>query len=252
MRVEYASAKTFADIFQVIKKTVPEAVLVFNEKGMRMSTLDPSRVMYIDLFINKSAFTEYEVEGTVELPINIDDFVKVIKRGKKKDRLVLKHSGDNFIEIEFQGTAKRKFRLPLISVDKIEFIDSIDLPFTAKIVVTGGIMKDIIRDIKLISDSVKLIATKEDNIPKFIMKAESEISEYTMELDETYEGLYSIEIQEEASATYGIEYFSVPFSKVGASDEVEINFGNEIPVQIIWRPGIDIEVKFLIAPRAED
>ncbi len=248
MRVVYHSGKTFADIFQTIGNVIDEGVIVVEPDRMYFQGMDPSRVMLISFEADSSVFDKYEVEETEYLPMNFSMLNKILKRAKKKDELILETKGDNILYVTLKGTATRTFKVPLISLDTETNIGEINIPFTARVDIMGNVMKDMIRDAKLVGDTLKFYA----NENTFKVMCQGMTSEFILELGLEDEGLLDIEVKEESKSSYNLKYIESAFKKVNSTDAIRIQFGNDIPIQIVWEPVTDVKVTFVIAPVVED
>jgi len=244
--VVFDGAKEFADLISTASNLIDEAAFRFTEEGISMRAMDPSRVVLVDLNLPEGIFSKYEVEEPETVGINMDQFKRILKRGKAKDTLILKKGEENFLEVTFEGTARRTFRLPLIDVEELE-IDLPELPFTAKVVVLGEVLKEAVKDASLVSDSLKFIATETE----FIMRAEGETHEVEIKLTLEDEGLLDLEVEEETRSSYGVSYLGDMVKGIGKADEVILRFGNEMPLQMEYPVRDEGRLLFLLAPRVE-
>ncbi|MDI3474577.1 MAG: proliferating cell nuclear antigen [Thermococcaceae archaeon] len=245
--VVFDGAKDFADLIATASNLIDEAAFKFTEEGISMRAMDPSRVVLIDLNLPASIFSKYEVEEEETVGINMDHFKKILKRGKNKDTLILRKGEENFLEITFEGTAKRTFKLPLIDVEALE-LDLPELPFTAKVVLIGEVLKEAVKDASLVSDAMKFIARENE----FLMRAEGETNEVEIKLTLEDEGLLDLEVDEETQSAYGISYLADMIKGIGKADEVILRFGNEMPLQMEYPIREEGRLVFLLAPRVEE
>ncbi|BAA29756.1 DNA polymerase sliding clamp [Pyrococcus horikoshii] len=245
--IVFEGAKEFAQLIETASRLIDEAAFKVTEEGISMRAMDPSRVVLIDLNLPSSIFSKYEVDGEETIGVNMDHLKKVLKRGKAKDTLILRKGEENFLEISLQGTATRTFRLPLIDVEEIE-VELPDLPYTAKVVVLGEVLKEAVKDASLVSDSIKFMAKENE----FIMRAEGETQEVEVKLTLEDEGLLDIEVQEETKSAYGVSYLADMVKGIGKADEVTMRFGNEMPMQMEYYIRDEGRLTFLLAPRVEE
>ena len=245
--IVFDGAKDFATLIATASNLIDEAAFKVTEDGISMRAMDPSRVVLIDLNLPAGIFSKYEVEGEETIGVNMDHFKKILKRGKSKDILILKKGEENFLEVTLQGTATRTFRLPLIEVEELE-LELPELPFTAKAVVLGEVLKEAVKDASLVSDSLKFIAKENE----FIMKAEGETNEVEIKLTLEDEGLLDLEVQEETKSAYGVSYLADMVKGIGKADEVIIQFGNDMPLQMDYPVRDEGRLTFLLAPRVEE
>ncbi|AIF69077.1 DNA polymerase [Palaeococcus pacificus DY20341] len=245
--IVFDGAKDFADLIATASNLIDEAAFKVTNEGISMRAMDPSRVVLIDLDLPNTIFSKYDVESTETVGVNIDHFKKILKRAKGKDTLILKKGEENYLEIILQGTATRKFKLPLIDVEELE-LELPELPFTAKAVILGEVIKEAVKDASLVSDSIKIIA-KENEL---IFKAEGEIQEVETKLTLEDEGLLDLEVEEETKSAYGISYLADMVKGIGKSDEVILRLGTEMPLQMDYPVRDEGRLTFLLAPRVED
>ncbi|NPA47256.1 MAG: DNA polymerase sliding clamp [Thermococci archaeon] len=243
----FDGAKEFADLIATASNLIDEAAFRISEDGVFMRAMDPSRVVLIDLSLPSSVFSRFEVEEPETIGINMDHFKKVLKRGKSKDVLILRKGEENFLEVVFEGTAKRTFKLPLIDVDELD-LELPELPFTARVVLLGEVLKEAVRDASLVSDAIKFLAKENE----FVMKAEGETNEVEIKLTLEDEGLLDLEVEEETSSAYGISYLADMIKGFGKADEVTLRFGNEMPLEMDYFIRDEGKLVFLLAPRVEE
>ncbi len=245
--IVFDGAKEFADLVATASNLIDEAAFKISEGGVFMRAMDPSRVVLIDLSLPGSVFSKYDVEEPETIGINMDHFKKVLKRGKSKDVLILRKGDENFLEVIFEGTAKRTFKLPLIDVEELE-MELPELPFTARVVLLGEVLKEAVRDASLVSDAIKFIAKESE----FVMRAEGETNEVEIKLTLDDEGLLDLEVEEDTKSAYGISYLADMIKGFGKADEVTLRFGNEMPLEMDYFIRDEGKLVFLLAPRVEE
>ena len=245
--IVFDKAKEFAKVITTASNLIDEATFKATKEGILMRALDPSRVVLIDLDLPESVFAKYDVEREETIGINMKHFKKILKRGKDNDTLILRKDKNAFLEIIFQGSATRKFKLPLIEVDELE-LDIPELPFTVKAVLLSDTLKEAIKDAMLISDCLFFVA-KED---EFIMRAEGETTELKITFTIEEEGLLDIDVKEESKSAYGIGYLNDMVKEIDRTKEVTLWFGNKTPLQLSYPIRDEGKLTFLLAPRVEE
>ncbi|NJE25230.1 DNA polymerase sliding clamp [Thermococcus sp. MV5] len=245
--IVFDGAKEFAGLIDTASNLIDEAAFKVTEEGISMRAMDPSRVVLIDLNLPADIFSKYDIDGEETVGVNMDHFKKILKRGKGKEILVLKKGEENFLEIILEGTAKRTFRLPLIEVEELE-LELPELPFTARAMVLGEVLKEAVKDASLVSDSIKFLAKENE----FVMKAEGETQEVEIKLTLEDEGLLDLNVEEETKSAYGVSYLADMVKGIGKADEVVLKFGNEMPLQMDYPIRDEGRLTFLLAPRVEE
>ena len=243
MKVEITKVEEFIKAMAAINEITDEASLEFEENGMYCSSLDPSSIAMINVWIPKEFFSVYDASETIGL--NFEDFVKILQRMKKDDKIILIKEDSRLI-VESVGKSKKRFYLPILDISK-NIPKKPELEYKAKIKVISGDLKDIFKDMSLITQYIKIIANNE--VVKFY--GEGDKGEVEIILDSESECLVSLECEEEQRAMYNLEYL-MSFLKPTSNDiVVKMEYTTEAPISLTYYYD-DIEINYLLAPRAED
>lgn len=248
MKLKMDSSEVWKNCIGAISNLIEEADFEIEEDGMEMKAMDPSHVALADFKLSSAAFTEYEVDKPTKLGVDLTEMDKIFSRANKNDESTLEYTEeDNRLKLEFIGASTRRFSLPLLELEEEE-IPEPDLDFTATAKVTAGTIREGLKDAALVGDNVRFELTE----GKFLMKIESDTGSAEMELSEEDEGLKDLNVDEPTKAMYNIGYLENMFKAARSKDIVEINHGEDLPIQIIFKmaDGEGI-LKFLLAPRVE-
>lgn len=125
IRIGVESAKKFFDLIKSISAIVDYGTLRFGDECLTMRVADDARIVLIDLVLDKSMFSEYEVSGDGRIvTLSFQNLAKILKNIKKNDRLVLVF-GDDDATLEVIGDVRKDFRINLLKED---YTFSEDLP----------------------------------------------------------------------------------------------------------------------------
>ncbi len=243
MKVEITKVEEFIKAMAAIYEIADEAVLNFGPEGVETSTLDPSNIAMINVTIPKEFFVEYNELG--EIGLNFEDFVKILQRMKKDDKIILSKEDSRLI-VESVGKSKKRYYLPVLDLSK-NSLKKPELDHKVKIKVIAGDLKEIFKDLSLITQYVKII-TNSDSV-KFYGSGDH--GEVEIILDSDSEGLISIECEEEQKSTYNLEYLMNFLKSTSKDVVVRVEYSTEAPISITFYYD-DIEINYLLAPRAED
>ncbi len=116
MKIKIIETKSLIQPLEIISEFIDEVKLKMDDDGLNVVAIDPSNVAIIEFKFNKNWFTEFEHDNDI-LCINLKDFVKILKRCKNKNTLIIESDSDNKIDICIEGNIKRNFQLPLIDID---------------------------------------------------------------------------------------------------------------------------------------
>ncbi len=247
MEITFSQAKEFENIIKMVSGLLEEAVFTLDEDGLKMRSMDPSRVALLDLNIPKQTFEDYQVEEPVELGINVDRFSKILRRGSSGDSLTLRQSTDDSLKVIFKGRAKRSFKLALRDIEDSSK-ELPDLDHTSKIALYAEILKESIKDASLVGDNLSF----EVEEGKFMAKARGNGQQTSALLTEEDDSLIEIEVNEETKSTYGLTYLESIIKPMSKSDIIELKLGSDMPVKIMYPIQEEGELTFVCAPRIEN
>ncbi|MGC8543528.1 MAG: DNA polymerase sliding clamp [Vulcanisaeta sp.] len=251
-RIMFPKGKEFRYIFTALANLLQESNLVIDSEGIKMKSIDPSKVSLIILNIPGSSLEEFTVTKELRIGISFDLVKKILKRVKAREKVELGvDMGKNrfFIVIYTkkgrEGGFYRKFGLPIINIAEEE-VPEPKLEYPVRIRMDMGTFLDIVSAASEISDSIKLVA-KEDS---FSVIAEGEGGKA---LETTYassdEVFYEYSVQGSHDATYAAELlldFIRPMKQI--SETVTIEFDNNKPLKLTMEFAIG-SVQFYLAPR---
>ncbi|MGC9153206.1 MAG: DNA polymerase sliding clamp [Vulcanisaeta sp.] len=251
-RIMFPKGKEFRYVFTALANLLQESNLVIDSEGIKMKSIDPSKVSLIILNIPGSSLEEFTVTKELRIGISFDLVKKILKRVKAREKVELGvDMGKNrfFIVIYTkkgrEGGFYRKFGLPIINIAEEE-VPEPKLEYPVRIRMDMGTFLDIVSAASEISDSIKLVA-KEDS---FSVIAEGEGGKA---LETTYassdEVFYEYSVQGSHDATYAAELlldFIRPMKQI--SETVTIEFDNNKPLKLTMEFAIG-SVQFYLAPR---
>ena len=236
-----------------ISKITDEIVLRVKEGGLAFRGMDTAHISMIDMLLPRSYFSVYELdEGEEVLSVMADKVVKFLKSVKKNERLeISKDKERGRMVMKAVSGYIREFAVPLLSLEESPELGlpKVELPVTYKI--TCSILVEALKNIKQVSDRVKLLATQDE----LQIRGES---------DEGYETAVSLkygsvevidrEVRDEsklpASSTYNIDLLegvSKELKKV--ADVVSVSFGSALPLKLSFEISGDLKFDFYLAPR---
>jgi proliferating cell nuclear antigen len=251
-RIMFPKGKEFRYVFTALANLLQETNFVIDTEGIKMKSIDPSKVSLIILNIPGSSLEEYSVTKELKVGISFDLVKKILKRIGARDKVELGvDMGKNkfFITIYTkkgkEGGFYRRFGIPIINIAEEE-VPEPKLEYPVRVRMDMDAFLDIISAAGEISDSVKFVADED----KFSIIAEGEGGKA---LETTYtssdEVFYEYSVQGSHNSTYAIELlldFVRPMRQV--SDTVTIEFDNNKPLKLTMDFAIG-SLQFYLAPR---
>jgi len=245
VRVKTVDAVSMVDIFKTLNEFIPEVTLDFTEEGLKIRGIDASKVVLIDVFLPKTYFDEYDVNGEEKVGVNLEDLTDLLSGVTKNDSLAFS-AESSVLTIEIEGEYYRKFAVPRLQVESVELPQTdLEFPFRAKLITPT--FTEIISGFEdLGADAVRF----KSNDGKLTLTAYSDVVESTIELSTENGGLLEAE-GSDAESVYGLEYLANTTRLKRASGSMEIRFGTQLPLKLRYEMPQGGYNDFYIAPRAE-
>ncbi len=250
MKATVAEAKTFKAILDAIAEMVEETSFKATPEGIRLRNMDTSRSAMITVDLPKEFFESYEVEEEEIIGLQLTDLRKLLQRaGASKLHLdTTKKDGRMQVKLEATGRGTRSFGVPLIRVVGEDLPDP-KVPFKAKVKLIASLLDDAIKDCAIVGDTVAFTANKED----FNVTANGDDGEIKVEFSEATNSLLSIELKDGMSqrTTYTISFLQSMMKAADASDIVELQYGQALPVRMDFDLPTKGSISYFLAPRIE-
>ncbi|MCX8171202.1 MAG: proliferating cell nuclear antigen (pcna) [Candidatus Bathyarchaeota archaeon] len=247
-RIRISDTKTFRSVLDALSTIVDEATFTIGLDGIRLRAMDPSRVAMVDFEMRKTSFDEYEAAGDSKVCVNLNELKKLIKRAGKDDTIELSLNEESGrILVKIKGRYTRTFSLPVLEASEEE-VPEPKLAFNAKVTLTSSDFNDILKDVEMVSDSVRIEADGE----KFIMNARGDVAGAEIEIKKGDDTLISIEAAEPSKATFSLSYLAdIVKAASDTSDIVTLEFSTDMPLRLDFRQRYDGKLVYLLAPRIE-
>lgn len=226
--------------FDAISSIVDEVQIQISAEGMRLDALDRSHITFVHLELGAALFDEYTCDEPQKINVDTEELMKVLKRAKSNDRVILSLEEGNLI-VQFEGEAVRTFKIRLIDIEyetpsppEIQYENEFEVPFQ--------LLKDSIGDIDIFSDKITFRVDED----KFLASAEGEFG------DAEIEYLHGEKISKPARSVYSLDKIKEMLKADKFSETAIINLGDDMPLKLTLKmPSNEGELSFLLAPRIE-
>ena len=204
MKCKTVQASAFKASFEVLKDILNDTNVVFDEKGIRLLTLDTARAALVDFHLKSENFEEYKCpEGEIVIAgLNISNAFKLLKSITNNDILELEILNHEYLSICIINTVKSSittFRLKLLDIDE----DHIELPeieLSAQTILPSVDFQRICRDMFNISQEIVITRTAEHL--KFSCEGDFASQETTLDCSEQ-------PVNVNLSGTYSLKYLNL-------------------------------------------
>ena len=232
-------------VISAISTLVEEATFEATGEGIAFRGMDPSHVALIDIAWPNSAFEKYECDNDVKFGVRIDEFSKLIKRADKKDSIEVSISEENLLLVTIGKNKKYKMRLIESSATDTPLPK---ISYSARIGVTSTEFDKILGDIQVVSEYLSISATAS----KAELSRRGDSGEAVITLEKGMAEMPEIEIKEESTATYSLEYLNSIVKAVGTvAGTVICEYSTKMPLRLEFKVANIGRIHFYLAPRVE-
>lgn len=248
MRLEFRDARVWRYSMISIAKIIDEASFQVDDSGIRLRALDPSSIVLVDFEYPRQAFTVYELKGRDYFGVGMEDFTKILKRAGKGDELVLEKTPDGRLSIVFRGRGLRRFSIPNLDIPPQD-VPELSLEFSARVKMLPKILKDVVKEMEPISDTIVFEAVPEEE--KIIVKATGDIAEAEVELSVASGALLEFEATSRAASSFTVDYLVNITAAAQVSEYVYLELADNAPIKLEYGLPQEGKLTFYVAPRSE-
>lgn len=239
MKLE-TSNKDFLNVLEVSSKLLDEVKLECDNDGLRFSGLDKSHICFYNADFDKSYFDSYECPVPESLFIDTMELVKVLKRMKSDDRLLLVNDAYNLTVI-FEGEATRTFNVRLIDGDYTSPSMPHLEPPNQDVMVDFNEFIIALKDTSLYSDKVSLSMSGDE----FLVSCDGEYGSYESKI------IVPCNTQD-ARSVFSLDFLNRFIGLGKLSSTVYIGLGDDMPLILLVQDLMEsVKVQVLLAPRIE-
>ncbi len=232
-------------VISAISTLVEEATFEATGEEIAFRGMDPSHVALIDIAWPNSAFEKYECDNDAKFGVRIDEFSKLIKRADKKDSVEISISEENLLLVTIGKNKKYKMRLIESSATDTPLPK---ISYNARIGVTSAEFDKILGDIQVVSEYLSISATAS----KAEFSGRGDSGEAVITLEKGMAEMPEIEVKEESTATYSLEYLNSIVKAVGTvAGTVICEYSTKMPLRLEFKVANIGRIHFYLAPRVE-
>ena len=223
-----------------------DAMFIVNNDGITFRGMDPSHVALLDVTFPKSSFDHLEGE-TSFFGIRIDDFKTVFNTATNTDTIELNIENERLMKVSINGSLDMEYNVHLIEKQEV----NTPIPKTeykAKLSVEPSTLSRIISNIQHISDFVMINSNPE----RVEFSGQGDLGDAKINLDKESTDLKKLDLQEDSSAVYSLEYMAKIIRDIGkASKIVNMEYADKNPIHISFEMPSLAKVEYYLAPRVE-
>jgi len=138
-KLRIACAKELADLLKAVAVLADEPTIIITEDGLRIRSMDTSKIAMVDFFIGRSVFDEYEVDGgESRICVSLPDLLKLLRKVKKGETAELAlDEATGRVRLTLRGKYRRSFTIPRLEFAS-EVPPELKLALTAKAILDAS------------------------------------------------------------------------------------------------------------------
>jgi proliferating cell nuclear antigen len=240
-------------LFEALKEVLVDVNITFDEEGMKIMALDPSRVAVIHLKLVSKSFIHYECNKPRKIGVNLSSLYKLIKLSGNNDVLTMfiesassSYEPKLHIIIENKNTnTKIHSKLKLIDIDE-DILEIPDVDVDSVITMPSSYFQKICRDLSVISDTLNI--KSEGNV--FTMSAKGDIGETSVVLggSQTETGVVFSKEAEKIEGNYDIKYLNLFTKSTSLCGQIELYLKQDYPIVLLYSVANLGSLKYVLSP----
>jgi proliferating cell nuclear antigen len=257
-------ATLFRKIIEALKEIIKEGNFECSEPGITFQGVDQSFIALVQLTLRRQGFSHYRVDDTINLGINIENILKLLKCGGTKDSLTLSSQDDSdILSLFFESESRTaKFDHKLMVIDS-EALTVPPMNYNTQCNMPSAEFARIVRDLATIGETVQISITKTGIT--FSVESPTGSGSVTLNNDDGSEKSSSgikIKVEEEISQKFPLRYLNNFAKAAPLAENVSLKLSPESPFCVDFRmvlPGKGDEqgtplgaLRFFLAPKADE
>ena len=250
INIKTVQATTFKVLVEALKEILTDTVMILNDEGMRICTMDSSHIILIHMKLDANKFEHYHVSGEQMIGVNMLNLNRLLKAINNNDTIALSMSEKNKNELQIRVENPDKNS---IKISKLMLLDldnsNMSIPpveFDSVITLPSQDFQKICRDIANLSETVQLTNTDQ----KFILSCKGDFCSHEIILNDSE----NLKIENKVENTiYQGEFDSkmlLQFTKcTNLSNVVQLFLKNDYPLIVRYSVGSLGTTNLCLAPQ---
>ena len=266
VRLILEQAKDMRTVVDAMSAVSIDVVIEISDKGFRAQARDQSTSWLVDVFMDKSMFTTYDVNNPIVFKVDLKDYSDFIKTARSDESLEINDNREkNTLDLKLKSNQiTKQMSLKLQDVEDYKFLPIMERPFHSNARIGSELFNDAVKAAELGDDHVTLTHTKdslhfESTTTARTAKATIQYKDNDQVSDvEFKQGKFRNRAGEEEDipqvhvATYAHRYLK-HVARLGKSDTILLGMGNASPIRLAMSfEGGKGHIAFAIAPRIQD
>jgi hypothetical protein len=267
MRVSIKDIETFRGVFKTISPLIQDCDLVFDEDALRLTQMDKSKVVLVDLLVKEPFFEDYDVVKQEYIRIKMDHLKKVLGEVKGDQMLSIETSEEeNLFHLTIHSVYDTIYDFPLLRRDYV-YKKAFSAPHHVHITFTPDFLRTMVKRIEIISGIVTFEVDREGKID---ISGRIEQNKALLPIDQSEESvIVDVDWRDEdenfplkkgqkkptishpaddVAMRYSLRYLKQIMGIDAYANTMVLSIGNAMPMCLECQIGNYITARFLMAP----
>lgn len=242
-------------LFEALKEILTDVNIEFDEQGLKITTLDNTRIAIIHLRLVAESFVVYKCNTPCKIGVCLTSLYKLLKSSGNNDTITMYvlSKETSKLNIKIENSVKNTVihsRLKLLDKDE----DILEIPpaeFDSVITMPSNEFQKICRDFNNIADTLVIESRGES----FKLSAEGDIGDINIEIGETNNGLCfskKSETDHVVRGKFDLRYLNMFIKSTPLCSQVEIFLKQDYPLILLYSVANLGSLKFMLSPRSCD
>jgi len=260
-KLKFSNPKFVKGLFEAVEGILTETRLMISKEELQITGMDGSHICLLDCHLKKEDFLIFDTDDEYQLGLNLNDLVKIIKRGSPKDEICLIHDPKDKklgIEMQVEGSKKaRKFSMALIDleIENIDLEQLDEIPYLNTATFKLSLLDEAIKDAEIFSDVLNI----HSNEKQLRLWAEGTMGDMSYEVEP--EELILSKFEENTEGAFAIQFLKNILKISPICDQVSIRLKSESPIHLKFLIDNQIQkgeidngsyIQYFLAPRVEE
>ncbi len=248
MRLVISDARQFKQCIEAVVNLVDEGSFEISKDGLHLRAMDPSQIAMVDFTMPKSGFAELDATDSVQLSLNLADFLKILSRSRSDEQLVVSlEERESKCLLEFSSpSGKRSIRLPLMDLQATSPREP-KITFDSTLKLRGGTLKEMLKDAGMLSSHV--VFSSEPDM--FLVEAKGDSGDLKIETKKDSAHFVELNSTAKTRSMFPYEYLENMTKACPDDSIIQIELKSNAPVKISYNVG-PAALTYYLAPRVEN
>jgi len=237
-------------LFESLKNILCDVNFTADSSGIKLTTIDSTKIAIINLFLNSEKFEEYICEERINIGLNLVSVFKILKGSKHSDMVsfIIFKDDPNFLTVKTINSIKKtsiESKIKLLDMDE-KIYNIPDINFDSYITMPSGDFQSYITELSNVSDEVNF----KSNSKELVLSTKGDFAEQTINIKQSNEHLKE-EMNTQNSYQTGnfkIKYIQLFTKSTNLCGTIEIYLKTGFPLTILYSVANLGQIKYCLAP----